>query len=112
MRLVMTGKINRHRAAAEGREFVLDDAWQPEFLVQPIGDGGGKGTEATRRDSEGRREDALKFQQRLFVVNHGIERSLRLLEAPSRGMAGKGGVVLDSGKAFLLGGRDNEAVLE
>ena len=112
MRFVMAGKIHRQGAAAEGPEFVLDDAGQPEFRVQPVRHGGGEGPEAARGHGEGRGEDALELQQRLLVVDHGVERPLRLRQTPGGGVTGKGGVMLDPRKAFLLGGRDNHSVLQ
>ena len=43
---------------------------------------------------------------------HGAPPAARLREAEGDGVAGKGGVVLDPGEAFLLRGRDYGAVLD
>jgi urease accessory protein UreE len=55
----------------------------------------------------------MELEERLVVEDHPVERrSGRLGQAEADGVRRERGVVLDSGEALLLGGRDDLAVVD
>ena len=112
VRLVMAGEMNRRRGETECAKFVFDHGWEPELGVQPVGHRGGEGAEAAGCDRESGGEDALEFEERLFVVDDGVERAGGLGNAIGDGVAREGSVVFFAGETFLLNGGDDGAVFD
>ena len=94
-------------------QLVADQALDPEFVEQPVDHCLAEDTPASRDGLEGGEQNALEFDEGLFVEDEIVEVTgvdASGLETKSDGVGGKAAVVLEAAEALLLGGGDELTV--
>src|SRR5688572_6030912 len=97
----------------EGREFPADEIFLEQLFANPERHRHREAAIPARRESEIGLDEALEFQERLFVEDDCVDSSRLcpgVLEAEANRVRGKTGVMLATREALLLGGGGDPAI--
>ena len=96
-------------------DLVAQQGLLKQLFLQPQRDRHLEGAEAARRHRDVGLQQPLEFEERLVVEHHVVEAvggDAGFFQAIGDGVVREGGIMLAPGKAFLLGGGDDAAVLD